>query len=411
MRRLSLSLIALLAAAPSWAARVEISADVARPDFGQTAALTGPSAVLAPSVMAAPVGMSASPVAMLAPVAAPMAAPAAAPVALAAALPTPAALPVAAAVAAAPDAARAPPVAAVAASPVAGHAAALAYADPATVSSEEHARQLDALFDGGWSTQRFPVARGEIGWKQALSMALPGSKVNTVRTGYKSTRDREIETDMWTHNLGYVLGLKPRDYNAQQLRDNRQKRLAKLVERGALVRAAYHLPPFESLTLPLVTPGRKLGEGGQGKAYAVEGDPTKALKTFNRTAGPQMQEYAAIMNSLHDQGQPVPRVRLVQLPDGTVAMEMPRYDRTTGWSELASRARFHPKDPAVIAGDAIAQATLRAVTRETERTLGVDAADWKQGFFGGGDGDEYLENFAIQEKTGAIAAFDPLALW
>ncbi|MBI3566555.1 MAG: hypothetical protein HY079_15275, partial [Elusimicrobia bacterium] len=54
MRPLRLVLPALLAALPAGAARVEVGAEVARPELGQAATLTAPAAVLAPSLVAAP---------------------------------------------------------------------------------------------------------------------------------------------------------------------------------------------------------------------------------------------------------------------------------------------------------------------------------------------------------------------
>ncbi|MDE2490423.1 MAG: hypothetical protein KGM24_06215 [Elusimicrobia bacterium] len=55
-------------------------------------------------------------------------------------------------------------------------------------------------------------------------------------------------------------------------------------------------------------------------------------------------------------------------------------------------------------------ALLLAASALPAAALGVDAADWKHGLVGG-SGDEYLENFAIDRRTGEVVCFDCLVRW
>jgi hypothetical protein len=260
------------------------------------------------------------------------------------------------------------------------------------------------------AASRFPLRRGEITWKEAWRLANPASDANTVRAGFKSARERERESAMYRHNLGYLLGFQPYDFQKTEALKRDAERRRVLAERGARVRAAYGLPEFTSLSPPAAVLGRRLGAGGQGEAFLSATRPGYAVKTFRGATGEQLQEMAAILNAVADQGQPVARVRLVKIADGGYGLEMPEYSRADGWMDLATFVRFHRRAPEALAAESQAEEALRAVGRESERVLGVDAADWKAGL-DGVVSDDHLENFMFNRKTGKIVGFDPLVKW
>jgi hypothetical protein len=423
------SLLALLLlpwpAAPAAAQRVRADAEV--PVAGVP--VSAPGAV-APAVLAP---LSVSPV--------PGAAPAlSAPAAAVPAAPLPAA---AAAAAVAPAAApSAVPATAKAAAPRAAPAltgtAARLDRDGKAPAGAKAAGALDALYDGAASPgggavpvaasdapdaprasglakgpprllARFPAARGEITWRQALSLANPNSRHNRLRVPFRFDAERRKEAEMYRANLGYVLGLRSETYEQEKtrLRLEAQKRLRD--ERSAKARARYGLPPLASVDAPVVALGRSLGKGVQGEAFADARDPSRAVKVFDRAAPEQVQEMAAILNAVADQGHDVERVRLVRTEDGRWGLEMRNLSREDGWTDLDLYAHVHG---ARASREAVARAhrILGAVGRESEAALGVDAADWKYGLTGGGS-DEFLENFKINAKTGEVTCFDCLVLW
>lgn len=241
-------------------------------------------------------------------------------------------------------------------------------------------------------------------------MANPASEANTVRAFIKLSREKDLEAAMYRHNLGYLLGFQPRTYQQAEALKRDAERRRVLAERGARVRAAYGLPEFTSLSPPAAVLGRSLGSGGQGEAFLSATRPGYAVKTFRGASGEQLQEMAAILNAVADQGQPVARVRLVRLDDGGYGLEMPAYSREDGWGDLAMFVRFNRRAPEALAAERQAEAVLHAVGRETERVLGVNAADWKAGL-DGVVSDDHLENFMFNRKTGKIVCFDCLVKW
>ncbi|MDX6769951.1 MAG: hypothetical protein SF051_10495 [Elusimicrobiota bacterium] len=259
---------------------------------------------------------------------------------------------------------------------------------------------------------RLPVVRGEVGWREAWELANPNSRRN--RVGYMPKgwpRDRRtalLEAEMWSQNLAYLLGRSPETFDALDARRRREQREERRAALSAKVRAAYRLPPVEGLRLPAAALGRRLGAGSQGEAFEKEGDPRRVIKVFAGATPGQLQEMAAIHAALADAGHPVERLGLVRLPDGRLGLEMRRFAREDGWSFLDSYARARGRAASGLVERA--DATLRAVTAETTRAFGVDAADWKTGLDGTVD-DDYLGNFAYNERTGELAAFDPVALW
>jgi len=281
---------------------------------------------------------------------------------------------------------------------------------PHAESKSDGAPTLRALYDGGPAPSRFPTVRGEISWREAWRLANPASDANTVRAPVKFAAEREKEAAMYRHNLGYLFGLRPHSFHKAEALARDAERRRVLAERGARVRAAYALPEFTSLSPPAAALGRKLGSGGQGDAFASATRTGYAVKTFRGATGAQLQEMAAILNAVADQGQPVARVRLVSLAGGGYGLEMPEYSRETGWNSLAAYVRVRRGSPEARAAERQAEDALHAVGRETERVLGVNAADWKAGF-GGAISDDHLENFAINPKTGRIACFDCLVKW
>ena len=263
----------------------------------------------------------------------------------------------------------------------------------------------------GIKISRFPLRRGEIGWKEMWRLLNPGSDANTEKYVYfKNAAVLDKEAAMHRHNVGYVFGFRPYTWEKTEQLRRAEERARVLAERGARVRSFYGLPEFTSLSPPLVELGDKLGQGGQGVAYRVAGKPGRAVKVFNGAEGRQLQEMAAILNAVADQGFPVERVTVVRLPDGRYGLEMRTFERAGGWVELAMAFRHRRMDKKVQKAVTLAEETLHAIGRETKKALGIDAADWKAGF-GGEISDDHLENFAYRDDTGEIIAFDPLVKW
>lgn len=263
----------------------------------------------------------------------------------------------------------------------------------------------------GIKVSRFPLRRGEIGWKEMWRLLNPGSDANTEKYVYfKNNAVLEKEAAMHRHNVGYVLGFRPYTWEKTEQLRRAEERARTLAERGARVRSFYGLPEFTSLSPPLVELGEKLGQGGQGVAYRVAGKPQRAVKVFNGAEGRQLQEMAAILNAVADQGFPVERVTVVRLPDGRYGLEMRTFERAGGWTQLATAFRVRRGDKQIQKAVTRAEETLHAIGRETKKALGIDAADWKAGF-GGEISDDHLENFAYRDDTGEIIAFDPLVKW
>lgn len=256
---------------------------------------------------------------------------------------------------------------------------------------------------------RFPVLRAEIGWREFLSLVNPASPANTVRAAFKFARERELESRMYAQNLGYALGFRERNWEDEQAHLRLQKRARELAETSAKVRAAYGLAPFLPNAPPRVELGTKLGEGGQGIAYRREGKPGRAVKVFRGAPGEQLQEMAAILDAVADQGFAVERVTVVRV-DGGYGLEMRELSRETGWTNLASFTRLRRGAPEARRAEEAAEKILFAVGRESKRALGFDAADWKAGF-GGVISEDHLENFVVNEKTGEVSCFDCLVKW
>lgn len=257
-------------------------------------------------------------------------------------------------------------------------------------------------------TSRFPVLRGEIGWKEFFRLVNPGSIENTVRTPFKSSREHELESRMYDQNLGYALGFRERTWEKEQTALRVEKRAREMAETSAKVRAAYGLPAFLANAPPAVELGTKLGEGGQGIAYRRAGKPGRVVKIFRGATGEQLQEMAAILDAVADQGFAVERVTVVRV-DGGYGLEMREVSRDTGWSNLATYARVRgPRESRAAVEKA--EKILFAVGRESKKTLGFDAADWKAGF-GGDISDDHLENFVINAETGEVSCFDCLVKW
>lgn len=258
-------------------------------------------------------------------------------------------------------------------------------------------------------TSRFPVLRGEIGWKEFFRLVNPGSRENTVRAPFKTSREHELESRMYDQNLGYAFGFRERTWEKQQTVLRLEKRARELAETSAKVREAYGLPAFLPNAPPRVELGTKLGEGGQGIAYRRVGNPGRVVKTFRGATGEQLQEMAAILGAVADQGFAVERVTVVRV-DGGYGLEMRELLRETGWSNLATYTRVRRGTPEALRAEEAAEKILHAVGRESKRTLGFDAADWKAGF-GGVISDDHLENFVIHAETGEISCFDCLVKW
>lgn len=260
------------------------------------------------------------------------------------------------------------------------------------------------------AASRFPLRRGEITWSRMWALLNPASELNTVKYAYKSNTMLDQEAAMHRHNVAYVFGFRPRSWKDQDVLDRRLKREQELAAYGAKVRAYYGLPAFSTLRPPPVELGAKLGDGGQGAAYRRKDRPDRAIKTFRFASGAQLQEMAAILNAVADQGYPVERVTLVSLPGGEYGLEMRTLNKESGWGDLAMAFRWHGKEAKVKKAVARAEETLHAIGRESEKALGINAADWKAGF-GGAVSDDHLENFAYRDDTGEIAGFDPLVKW
>jgi hypothetical protein len=242
-----------------------------------------------------------------------------------------------------------------------------------------------------------------------LRLVNPYSPVNTVRAPLKTSSDRALEERKWRQNAGYALGVFPRNFEAQERHDREAAREARLKELGERVRAAYDFPPLDRDSPPVVL-GQKLGEGGQGSAYAVEGRRGRAVKVFRGAALAQLEEMAAILNTVADDGAPIERVELARLKGGGWGLEMRDLSRERGWINLATYVRVHPKAAAERKLVSRADKALFALGRETKRVLGFDAADWKAGF-AGEISDDYLENFAYNPETGELTCFDGLVRW
>lgn len=310
-----------------------------------------------------------------------------------------------------------------------GEGGAASVADPSSGGESVHASGLKPYAAGEYSApvakvpvpeakrpkvpwlSRFPVFRGEITWKQTWSYLNPGSADNTIKYNWgKSDRMLDEESERWSHNAGYALGFRDKPWSKMDAERRAEKRRLELAETGAKVRAFYGLPAFTTLSPPLVELGPRLGEGGQATAYEVKGKPHRAVKVFRHTGGRQLQEMAAILNAVADQGYPAERVTLVRLPNGDYGLEMRRFDRSEGWSDLAMYTRLHRGEPTAREAERKAEELLHAIGRETKKALGFDAADWKAGFTGE-ISDDHLENFFYHRETQEVAGFDPLVRW
>ncbi|MDE2509932.1 MAG: hypothetical protein KGL74_02305, partial [Elusimicrobia bacterium] len=256
---------------------------------------------------------------------------------------------------------------------------------------------------------RFPLTRGEIGWRQVWTLLNPYSPANTVPHALKSDAMRERESRMYRHNVAYVFGYRPETFADAEVRARKAERARVRDERGARIRAAYALLPFDTLRPATASLGRKIGSGAQGDAYEAAGDPRRVVKVFRDATPSQLQEFAAVVNAVADGGAPVARVTLVRLPDGRYGLEMPHFSAEEGWTSLLNYTAFH-RGPEARAAEARADETLRAVMRESQRVAGVELADWKAGL-GGGISDDYLDNFAYRPKTGELMCFDCVVLW
>lgn len=260
----------------------------------------------------------------------------------------------------------------------------------------------------GWLS-RFPVFRGEIGWRRAWQLADSSSKENTVNNwSLKDSSQRRRESEMHRHNIGYLFGFRERTFHDQDLLNRAVERERVRVERGEKVRAAYKLPSFSSENAPTAILGQELGSGGQGAAYRRADAPGHAVKVFRDTPPAQLQEMAAILDAVAAKGYPVERVKIVRIAEG-YGLDMRHFSYENGWSNLATYVRARPaSETAALVRRA--EDTLHAVGAESKRVLGVSAADWKAGF-DGAVSDDHLENFVVNRRTGELVCFDCLVRW